>query len=573
MSVKLRFSAPVFLLVCAALSMFTLGACTQAPGGTNIGTAGEVTTSGINPQQTGGGQGGPVIPGGTTPPSIEQNGSGASAPPISLPAPVTGRLTLTRPDSQLASLNIGDDQAVTPDSLVMAVNSIQEEASLEKDWMSGLRLAHLMDLLVPQAKADPVYPEICSQLHHACGYSNAAGAFEFPLQGEIDDHITLGIIDPTTGDWISPTVERKIPPNVRALPRPVLDTGFFFGGLMKHHYLYSLMPKTSADPKGLVEVHDIDANTFSYMSWPWAHPDRIDINHNHALAAVVDSVSNKAAVVNLALTVPNFNAPSVSIDVDAPSDAALSQDASRMIIGTRQDMGGVGRLAYIVDPTLSPPSLLQTIGDADLDVYFGVPGGSKAIKTVAIDHIYYNPLLIDLFAFVGTYRAGAGGAIKPYVGLLSPAGAAYQIIFMQELPANSDPTDVSFGIVGNQLLITDAFHNSVINITLNIMAGLPPLVALVAQSNIQDPLGLVHHPVHLSMDRSPLMKVYILCKDGDTDHPDSILSASMVPFTHVDSRNDVGLRPTGVTVGDGGKSIYISTQRSHAITSWKNTDF
>src|SRR5579885_2178385 len=77
--------------------------------------------------------------------------TGASAPPVSLPAPVTGRLTVSSPDETTGvALVSGDDGTVTTGSLVQATNESKTSALL----------IPVLDLF-PTAEAPTTFPDIC----------------------------------------------------------------------------------------------------------------------------------------------------------------------------------------------------------------------------------------------------------------------------------------------------------------------------------------------------------------------------------------------------------------------------
>ncbi len=110
----------------------------------------------------------------------------ASAPPIDLPAPVVGRVTVGAPDASRKSTITGTEGAVPGGSIVMAINErIAGTASLM--WK-------ISDALIPVAYAQSL-PAVCSQSGHACIVANADGSFVMTIDAAIGDNIIIVLID------------------------------------------------------------------------------------------------------------------------------------------------------------------------------------------------------------------------------------------------------------------------------------------------------------------------------------------------------------------------------------------
>jgi len=127
-------------------------------------------------------------------------GSSVSAPPVDLPAPITGRIDVSAPDEDGNVVVTGSEGAVEGGSLVMVVNE-SESAALE---------LRLWDLIVPSAYAAE-YPDICSEEGHSCTYADEDGSFIILIKAGTDDALTIGVIDPETGEWLSETITVSVP--------------------------------------------------------------------------------------------------------------------------------------------------------------------------------------------------------------------------------------------------------------------------------------------------------------------------------------------------------------------------
>ena len=119
----------------------------------------------------------------------------ASAPPVDLPAPITGRIDVSSPDADGNVTITGSEGAVDGGSLVMAVNE-SVSASLQ-----------ILDALVPSAYAGS-FPAVCYEAGHACAVAESDGSFVIILQAAEGDAIAFYTIDAVTGDILSEATER-----------------------------------------------------------------------------------------------------------------------------------------------------------------------------------------------------------------------------------------------------------------------------------------------------------------------------------------------------------------------------
>jgi hypothetical protein len=120
--------------------------------------------------------------------------SSVLAPQVDLPAPIAGNVTSSAPDADGNVHIMGTAGAVPGGSMLMAVNEAAASAKLFK----------ALDLLVASASAQTIsFPPVCDLPGHSCTLAAADGSFEIILLAAIGDAISIGIIDPETGDFIS----------------------------------------------------------------------------------------------------------------------------------------------------------------------------------------------------------------------------------------------------------------------------------------------------------------------------------------------------------------------------------
>lgn len=131
-------------------------------------------------------------------------GAGMSAPPVSLPTPVTGRIAVSSPDADGNISVVGEDGAVTGGSTVMVINEGQPTSLIYEKFL---------DIFIGRAYAQSVFPAICSEPGHACALADENGAFELMIEGSEGDTIIIVLIDPVTGEEISDRLSRSVPSN------------------------------------------------------------------------------------------------------------------------------------------------------------------------------------------------------------------------------------------------------------------------------------------------------------------------------------------------------------------------
>lgn len=498
--------------------------------------------------------------------------TGVAAPPINLPAPVTGRLTTTTPDAKMASLMIGDELSVPANAMVMAVNDSKASASLDSDWKVGFNLNRLAALVIPSAHAAD-FPDVCQLPYHACGQAGPDGAFEFPLLGEIGDAVSIGVIDALTGEWVSAQAKRVIPPNVRVLPRKVTQVAFAMKDPDLKPTLYSFMPSAGADPKGQVEIHDVATKTSVIVPFVGPSPSRVDINVGALRAAIVDTTEDFVAVADLLAA--NFGtAPKVSLA--NATDVAFSNNGTRMAVTANPDVA-VKRIMEIYDVA----SLASVHTITRLDLPTPIPASAVVVETDAIDHAYFfTTAWIDVYAFVGIYKhSGSGPDPRPQFGFVSDDIAGYHLIGMAPLPDGCLPRDIVF-TPETDVLIACGGINQILRSTLVFNWPGFPAVIISPPAPVTDPGNLIVEPLHLASDGRVDGKVvgegykhvYATVRDGNSTRPDGVLTLKSSDGYQPSKRNDVGLVPTGLAVPSQGQQVFISTDRSHAVTTWDFDD-
>lgn len=134
--------------------------------------------------------------------------SGMSAPPVSLPTPVTGRIVVSAPDADGNVSVAGEDGAVEAGSTVMVINSSVAGSA-------GRWLRQILGLVEGTAYAGgDGYPPVCSEEGHACATADENGAFSVTIPAAEEDEIIVVLIDATTGAEISDRLIKEVVGNI-----------------------------------------------------------------------------------------------------------------------------------------------------------------------------------------------------------------------------------------------------------------------------------------------------------------------------------------------------------------------
>lgn len=470
--------------------------------------------------------------------------SGASAPPVSLPAPVSGRLTVTSPDEDGVALVIGDEGAVPADSVVHVVNESQTSASL----IDFSELIAALDFF-PAAEAQASLPETCSRAFHGCAIADADGAFEIEINASQDDSIVVGILDQATGTTISERTRQPVPRNVRFFVRPVLGLGLLNNPPTNDRNLYALMGGLPDNPAGLVSIVDLSTNTRTVVPFDGPRPSRMAIDRTTRQAAVLDNLEGFIAKVDL--TANNFDAPA-TLAVPSPRDLGLNEAGNSLLVST-------AAAAPILRINFTAMTAAGAINEANLQAF--IPGISN-VETRGVDVIPFTTnVTFDLMTFVGSYAVG--GTPTPAIGLAD--ATTMTLLALTPLPTGAEPLDAAFFVIKNKILVTDPANDQILIYTFatDYPGGVTTTLAL--QGAVPNP-GFLLNP--RAIDVYPAGPyAFITAKNGNETRPDTVLTMDLNSETLVQIR-PVGHNPTDLVFNDIEEEVFVSTFRTHAVTEW-----
>jgi DNA-binding beta-propeller fold protein YncE len=475
---------------------------------------------------------------------------GASAPPISLPAPVTGRMTVSSPDESGVALIVGDEGAVPAGALVHAVNNSKDTVAfrvLEKTLLGWVATA--------QAQA---FPEICTRAFHACTLADATGSFELSVQAALDEEIIVEILDPSTGARISDQFHHAVPSNVRFFQRPINALGLLVNTITGDHTLYALMPHADGGTRGLVSVVNVDTEERTVVDFDGPNPTRMVVESASRTAAVLDPSGEFIAKVDL--TTNNFDSP-FKASLAAPRDMILNTTGSTLYVTTGEtiDSGTSDDARFIRSFNYSTGAEGDPIRISFLQA--AIPGATH-LETLAIDLRTFTDgaIVFDIAAFVGMYSVD--GDPTPAVGLFD----ADTMTFLTAIPlANGTlPEDVALSRSSDQILVTDAGNDRIYLFDFTYIGG---VATITPAGSVDDPAGLIENPKDiLTLPEQPF--AFVTAKNGTDDRPDTVLTIVLDPPVAVVDINPIGLTPSDAVIDPLAQAVFFATLKSHSIAFW-----
>lgn len=376
-----------------------------------------------------------------------------SAPPISLPTPVTGRIVMSSPGAEGPISIIGEAGAVTGSQTVMAINTTVVVVQLYES---------IMGIFVGNVYATAAgFPNICYEAGRECVTANADGSFELNILADEGDEIVVVLID-SNGNEISDRLARDVPQGLL----PFLGTPV-----------------------------DLMVNPIKNIMYVLARGGEVDgvqitnrINYIDTETGAISSESVEFAGTGANLLALN-DMQLVVTDIGASENTLLYSefDINKDLIGFN-DSFALMNAAENVEPTSlyyipQTDLLLISNGAGDSDIYsydfindrainleISLPGFISQGTDVVGGGTYLDPQLneVPLIAFVTRYSDGSDTKIVLGVFLESEieiwaSGEPIQPspIVEIELPVNSEIKDLAF--IGNSglIAISDSANNNI----------------------------------------------------------------------------------------------------------------
>ncbi len=470
----------------------------------------------------------------------------ASAPPLSIPAPVSGIVSVTSPDEDGVALVAGDSDAVEGGSLVQAINETQASS-----------VAFLLSSLIPSAMADGDLPAVCSLPFHVCAYAEDDGSFEIEITAAEDDEISVGTIDPTSGDETSEKTRKPVPQNIRHFVLPVTDVQI----LPDQQKLFALVQEPSLENEpSFVTVLDLATNERTPIPFAGSDPRRMRFSPAKDTAIILDQSGNFAAVADVQLR--NFLNPTL-FDIETPLDVIFADNGETAIVssGNKSDtaLTKIDLVQEAVAGTVKSADI--TAGDISHEATLALDITTFAVANAA--GVQQGQLVVAVMALTQGETLRVGLSLFDY-DTLQPVAA------ITEFPEGTEPDDVAFHPGANKILVTDFGNDTVLVYAYEFNPGAQPPVTVSLQGTVVDPNGALIDPRDVQVD-TVNGYAFVSARNHTENRPDSVVTIDLSNDTVVQV-TPVGLNPTGMDWDEQNSVLYVSTAKTHAVTFWGAAD-
>lgn len=539
--------------------------------------------------------------------------AGMSAPPVDLPTPVTGRITVSSPDANGNISVIGESGAVTADSTVMAINeTVAVSSNLYLDVLS---------LFIGTAHAQSgEFPDVCLETGHECALADADGAFELTIAGEEEDSIAIVVIDSDTGDERSERLRKPVPTNLFRIPiegidRPLpiidiainplnlnelyllLEGGTINGTAVDHRLaFFNTMTREveSIDldmsdvfdtPAGLVvgQVFDADSDT-DIMKL-----GIIGFDSAGVISAVVADMlfggTGRVSATDFTSTVELFENSSLALtdlldgslasfgDADGSGNTlySINKRADTILTGFDFNDGRATELSISIDST--------EFGEYKSAIAMAT-GGFDAI----ISEVIGDPVETSLVAILAEFDAeGSDGSSSSTTRLiitrevddlfsrwLTVSDAAVRagnfadlIVTSVALPSGAEAEDVEFLNTSGDIMVTDIGNDAVYIYSLLSGPTSCPASPHICFSNERVSITGTNliNPLEIAATEG---YAFVTANNGDETRPDTVITIDLSDNSIV-RLSPVGLMPTGIVYDDAHEILYVSNYISRNI--------
>lgn len=438
--------------------------------------------------------------------------SGADAPMVTLPAPVTGKITISEPDEEGAVTITGDAGAVTADVTVMAIN---RDTADETGLLDGLA----PNWLVSEAWAQS-FPDVCERTGRGCALADGDGAFSMNLIAEEGHEIDFVIIDATKGTERSERLRRRVLRNLIPFARVPRDVTVIPS---TEEILVLLSGNQNQGTPGRVVSVAAASRTRTQYPFSGTAPSRLLYDEGQFL--ILDRADNFLALVDEGQR--DFENPT-QIDLPAqPNDMALNEQGTVVLVSLQSQTQALARVDLTQQTITDTLDLSDQIeGYRHLSTH-SLSRGSQAgqeifaalsrFRNLNTDEMHWGLTLVDqgLAVIRGPVVASSAslelvdlGFIDEDFGLLASDSGLDQI-FSLVMP-EADPANVEISL--NELDLVTA-----------------------------DPEDVILNPRAVAVDLAENL-AFVAAQNNSNDRPDTILTIDLASLEVVDV-TPMGLNP------------------------------
>ena len=473
---------------------------------------------------------------------------GMSAPPVSLPTPVTGRITISAPDADGNITVTGEDGSVSASSTVLAENE-----SVTASLMDRFLSAFVSKAYATPSTSDNSCPSVYSGTGYQCATADENGAFTLLIAGSAGDSISIALIDPSTGALLSDPLTRSVPDDIFAFSNPVVDLAVPMGD----DYVGYLVVLTQGSD---VTDHDLllyDPSTGSSES--------VDITFPDSFGAAEFLMMG----TNTAITSATGNVAIYGQDVSLVGEAEVAGEITSAFVNDNIFWFGNGEAGVSIS-IINPISI-----DDPIDVTFIQSNSSHGSVEAMTDGIYHGSSegeTLALVAAVVSFTSSSDGSISKILGVydkesMFAGGGNYEPIGSVSLAADSDISDIKMILDGSMLMLTDKTNNKIL------------FYSLAAESvDLKESLFTVALSSQLTSDDYSFLEApdkivvvddsyaFVTAHNGNDERTDTVLIVDIsTNFGISHDPIEIGLGPSSIAYDLENDKVYVGCTTSKSV--------
>ncbi len=451
-------------------------------------------------------------------------GSPLSAPPVSLPAPVIGRITVTAPDDSGQALVIGGVDAVSAASFVLINNDTRVGSASESDLNT------------------------CSRQFSICVTAESDGSFQAEIPASEADDISVQIIDRSSGRRRSEISRQPVPRNIRRFTRPVSGVVV----IPEDDLLVVLQRNAEASDttNGAVMLVDLENQTRQNLSYDGVGPARIVYGESQRQLAVLDDAEDFIGLVDQDSM--NFNS-FTQVSLASPTDLVYSPD-NDLLYATSSGSSSLVRIRT-TDATIT-----GSLGPSS----FGTALINNVVALDVADISGSGGIHQDIIVLAGIKTQS--GVDTPYLSMLIGSSLTF-LVSPLTLPTGTVPADIIIFPDEDRIFITDRGENRIFvyeyDLENDFSEASISLANTITATALISPLDIYIVPTEDT--------AFITANNRTDDRPDTVLTLDLnrESITNV---LPIGLLPTGMAFDDDRDVLYISGFTSRSVAAWDLDD-
>lgn len=490
------------------------------------------------------------------------SGGAVSAPPVSLPAPVTGRITVSSPDEDGEVTIEGDEGAVSESAFVLAINETEAQSAF---------LTFPFSFQSVSAEGEGFH-SICNEVGHACIQADVTGAFSMTIAASIDDSIAVVEFDNDTGFEKSERLRKPVPENAQPIKRPPVDVEVNESADVVYVYQQAMPAakvKVEEDQQGQLTIIDRATDKINQVDLPTTGTGQIELDSTGNYLVMTD-------VVNGSVYIGQVNTTSwtqlYSLEQVGAFDIAFTSTGQNAVIGTLQPetpllivdvVSGEGQTTGNNFRFGGAPGSSRNIGGLDFATLEGVNIGCMVGRHQNLQGTKYTA--------ISTLTDDGEDIQAPPLGTFSSFDQTRATgLFFDG--ATTSFHDVKFFNKGKNIMVTDPEQDLILifdvelettSVTSNGMSVQVTNALLSYKGAVSDPQGLVVDPREIEIDEAAGYAFVVVWNHTD-EQLDSVVTIDLASLT-VLGQSLAGLQPQGIDWDPLGQKIYIAGQKSHTL--------